>query len=137
MALVESHRAALHQNPKYERLGQSLAHWGIPTVISTIEAKGSGLPVIASGGIRSGLDAAKALAIGADLVGVAQPLLCCAVKGYDAVAEWLEDFFAELSIAMFLSSAPSIEQLQKKKVIILGRTKEWLEQLGYDLKGRL
>ena len=132
MALVESHRAALHQNSRYERLGQTFAHWGIPTAVSIIEARASGLPLIASGGIRSGLDAAKALALGASLVGVARPLLSCAVMGYEAVVEWLEAFFAELSIAMFLSSARSIAELQKRKVIILGRSKEWLEQLGYD-----
>ncbi len=135
MALVESQRAALHQIPEYERLGRSFTYWGIPTVISVIEAKASDLAVVASGGIRSGLDAAKAIALGADLVGVATPLLRCAVKGYEAVIEWLEGFFAELSIAMFLTASPSIGELRGKKAIILGRTKEWLEQLGYDLGG--
>ena len=134
MALVEAHRAALHQNLRYERLGQTFAHWGIPTIISTIEARASGLPIIASGGIRSGLDAAKALAVGANLVGVARPLLNCAIKGYEAVVDWLETFFSELSIAMFLSAARSIKELQQKKVVILGRSREWLEQLGYDLR---
>jgi isopentenyl-diphosphate delta-isomerase len=134
MALVEAHRAALHQNLRYERLGQTFAHWGIPTIISTIEARASGLPIIASGGIRSGLDAAKALAVGANLIGVAKPLLNCAIKGYEAVVDWLETFFSELSIAMFLSAARSIKELQQKKVVILGKSREWLEQLGYDLR---
>jgi len=135
MALVESHRARLHQNPKYERLGTTFAHWGIPTVISLIEAKTSGLPIIASGGITDGLQAAKALALGADLVGVARPLLRCAIKGYEAVIEWLDVFFSELSIAMFLTSASSIKDLKRKKVVILGRSRQWLEQLGYHLRG--
>jgi isopentenyl-diphosphate delta-isomerase len=134
MALVEAHRAALHQNLRYQRLGQTFAHWGIPTIISTIEARASGLPIIASGGIRSGLDAAKSLALGANLVGVARPLLSCATKGYEAVVDWLEAFFSELSIAMFLSAARSIKELQQRKVVILGRSREWLEQLGYHLR---
>lgn len=131
MALVESHRAKLHQNPRYERLGSTFAYWGIPTVISIIEAKISGLPIIASGGITNGLEAAKALALGANLVGIARSLLYCAVKGYEAVIEWLEVFFSELSIAMFLSSASTIKELKKKKVVISGRSREWLEQLGH------
>jgi len=134
MALVESHRAALHQNPKHERLAKSFASWGIPTPISVIEAKNSGLPIIASGGIRSGLDAAKAFALGADLVGVARPLLCCAAEGPEAVVEWLEVFFAELSVALFLSGASSVREMKGKRIIILGRMGEWLQQLGYDLK---
>jgi isopentenyl-diphosphate delta-isomerase len=134
MALVEAHRAALHHNLRYQKLGQTFAHWGIPTIISTIEARASGLPIIASGGIRSGLDAAKALALGANLVGVARPLLSCATKGYEAVVDWLETFFSELSIAMFLSAASSVRELQQRKVVILGRSREWLEQLGYDLR---
>jgi len=135
MALVESHRARLHENTRYERLGSTFTYWGIPTVISLIETKVSGLPIIASGGITNGLQAAKALALGADLVGVARPLLYCATKGYEAVTEWLEVFFSELSIAMFLSSAPSIEELKRKKVVISGRSREWLEQLGHHFGG--
>lgn len=132
MALVESHRAALHHNPKYERLGKSFASWGIPTPISIVETRDGSLPIIASGGIRTGLDAAKAFALGADLVGVARPLLCCALEGPEAVMEWLEVFFAELSVALFLSGASSIKEMKQKRMVIVGRMREWLQQLGYE-----
>jgi isopentenyl-diphosphate delta-isomerase len=134
MALVESHRAASHQKQGFQRLGQTFADWGIPTAISIVEARSSGLPIIASGGIRNGLDAAKALALGANLVGIGRPLLSHALtKGYDGVIEWLEVFFDELSVAMFLAAAATIEELNQKRLIITGKTKDWLEQLGYDL----
>ena len=133
MALLEAHRARINNYPKYESLGSTFAYWGIPTVVSLIGARNSGLPVIASGGINDGLEAAKALALGASIVGVARPLLYAAAKGYEAVADWLDLFFRELSVAMFLSSAISVAELQAKKVIVMGRTRECLEQLGYDV----
>jgi len=129
MALVESHRARRNKHPKYESLGSTFADWGIPTAVSLIAARHSGLPVIASGGITNGLEAAKALALGASLVGAARPLLGAAAKGYEAVEEWLDLFFSELSVAAFLTSAASVAELQKKKVVMLGRTREWSEQL--------
>ena len=134
MALLESFRARIHQDLKHERLGLTFDHWGIPTVVSLIGAKKSGLPIIASGGITSGLAAARALSLGASLVGVARPLLQAAAKGYEAVVDWLDIFFSELAIATFLTSAISVAELQKKKVIVLGRTREWLEQLGYEIE---
>ena len=134
MARLELHRARMNKNPKYEELASTFADWGIPSVVSLIEVSDSRLPVIASGGITNGLEATKALALGASLVGVARPLLYAAAEGYEALAGWLDRFLSELSVAMFLSSAVSITQLQKKKVVILGRTKEWLEQLGHDVK---
>jgi len=133
MALLESHRARLNGHSRHERLGSTFGYWGIPTVVSLMETANHGLPVIASGGITNGLEGAKALALGAGLVGVARPLLQVAVKGYEAVVDWLNLFFEELSVAMFLSSASSIAELREKRLVILGRTREWLEQLGYDL----
>ncbi|MFC2002627.1 type 2 isopentenyl-diphosphate Delta-isomerase [Chloroflexota bacterium] len=133
MALLESHRARQNKYRKYEALGSTFAYWGIPTVVSLLEARSSGLPLIASGGITNGLEAAKALALGASLAGVAKPLLQAATKGYEAVVDWLDLFFSELSAAMFLSSVISIAELQEKKVVVLGRTGEWLEQLGHDV----
>ena len=133
MALVESQRARLNKHPRYESLGSRFAYWGIPTVVSLVETVNQGVPVIASGGISNGLEAAKALSLGASLVGVARPLLQVAVQGYAAVEDWFSRFFDELSVAMFLSSSTSIAELQTRRIVILGRTGQWLRQLGYNL----
>jgi isopentenyl-diphosphate delta-isomerase len=88
--------------------------------------------MIATGGIRSGLDAAKAIALGADLAGVARPLLRACLEGGDgAVARWIEAFLAELRAAVFLSGARSLAGLRARPRVVLGETREWLAQLGY------
>jgi isopentenyl-diphosphate delta-isomerase len=133
MALLESQRARRNNDLVHEALGATFAHWGIPTPVSLVEARSSGLPIVASGGITNGLEAAKALALGATLVGVARPLHIAAARGLEAVVEWLELFFEELSVAMFLSAASTISILHQRKTLVLGRTKEWLEQLGHDV----
>ncbi len=82
-AAVESVRADESGNAKDKKLkslGQDFAGWGIPTVVSLAEVLATGSPVIASGGVRSGLDMAKGLAFGADLCGMALPLLKPAMK---------------------------------------------------------
>lgn len=132
MALIESFRAGQHDIRKKERLGRTFAQWGIPAPVSVVGVKSSGLPIIASGGIRTGLDATKALVLGANLVGLARPLLACATEGLETTVEWLDAFFSELRTGMFLSGAASVEDLKNTDVIILGNTREWLNQLGYS-----
>ena len=63
---------------KYRRLGEAFGEWGIPTVdsIQNVRAIDKAIPLIATGGIRNGLDMAKCLALGADLSAMAQPMLC-------------------------------------------------------------
>ncbi|MCS7280594.1 MAG: type 2 isopentenyl-diphosphate Delta-isomerase [Desulfobacterota bacterium] len=126
MALIEKKRAELRNNKTYQRLCQTFAFWGIPTPISIIEVKDLGIPIIGSGGIRTGLDAAKAIALGADLVGMARPLLLSAVNGVEQTIEFLENFFLELKVAMFLTGSKTCADLKEKKLIITGRTREWL-----------
>ncbi|MBN2330367.1 MAG: type 2 isopentenyl-diphosphate Delta-isomerase [Candidatus Aenigmarchaeota archaeon] len=72
------------------------------------------VPVIASGGIRTGIDAAKALAMGASLAGIALPLLKPAARSSAAVKEALERIIMELETSMFLVSARNIEELRGK-----------------------
>jgi isopentenyl-diphosphate delta-isomerase len=67
--------------------------------------------LIASGGIRTGLDVAKALALGANLVGIAGPFLRAANKGFEAADELAQEFVETLRIAMFCVGARTIAEL--------------------------
>lgn len=79
-----------------------LADWGIPTAqaITEVRAALPEIPLVASGGIRTGTDAAKALALGADVVAVARPLLPAAIESADAATGWLQRFIDELRICL-------------------------------------
>ncbi|WP_297980973.1 type 2 isopentenyl-diphosphate Delta-isomerase [uncultured Methanobrevibacter sp.] len=128
-AAVETYRA----EDRY--LGELFWDWGIPTAVSTVEVVNSvDIPVISSGGIRSGLDAAKAIALGADAVGMALPALKGAYEGQDALNEMIDKFNESLRIAMFLVGANNIEELKESNLIIKGETKDWLEARGFDVK---
>ena len=130
-AAVEGLRASAQGEMRYEKLGELLRDWGIPTPVSVLGAKDTGLPIIATGGIRTGLDAAKALALGATLVGVARPLLQAALQGDDAVNTWIVQFLDELRTVLFLTGSASVEELQRRPRVMTGLTREWVSQLGY------
>ncbi|HIE14307.1 TPA: type 2 isopentenyl-diphosphate Delta-isomerase [Candidatus Bathyarchaeota archaeon] len=131
-AAVEYHRAKKRGCESFQKLGELLWDWGIPTAVSLVEALQSvKIPVIASGGIRSGIDAAKALALGASLAGFAAPVLMPALKGADKVEELLTDFMNQLRNVMFLAGADSINKLRNVPLILTGKTAEWLRARGF------
>lgn len=128
MALMEAHRAERHNDALHLRLGETFASWGTPTPVVVVEAQAAGLPVIATGGIRSGLDAAKALNLGAKLVGIGQPALVQAEAGEEELVKWLEGFVEELRVATFLTGATNVAELCIQPRRVFGRTAEWLRQ---------
>jgi isopentenyl-diphosphate delta-isomerase len=98
------------------RVAKTFASWGIPTAeaIQQVRAVLPDATVIGSGGIRSGVDVAKAIALGADFAGIAKPALDAAVseQGAEAVIEELTIFLRELRIAMFCSNCATIRDLR-------------------------
>jgi len=128
-AIVEAQRARLRDRQAKAELGELFAAWGLPTMAAIPLACKAGLPVIGSGGIRSGLDAARALALGATMVGVARPLLVVAQQGIEATATWIERFLDELRTALFLTGPRPPADI-RDKAILLGRTKEWVDGLA-------
>lgn len=100
-------------------LAQRFSEWGIPTAESLVQCRGSvEVPIIASGGIYDGITACKAFALGADLVGIARPLLAAANESSERVAEYLENFIKELKTAMMLVGVRNLEELKNNKEII-------------------
>lgn len=108
-------------------LGALFEEWGIPTVTSLCEVASTGSPVIATGGIRSGLDMAKALALGADLCGIALPLLKPAMESDDSLFSTIETFHRELITAMFLCGSAKVADLKSVRVYITGKTRQMLK----------
>ncbi len=134
-AAVEYYRASRAQNDQKAKLGKTFWDWGIPTVVSLIEV-GSipEIKVIASGGVRTGIDVAKSLALGAELAGMALPFLKPAMKDSKQVKILLRNIAEELKTAMFLTGARNVSEMKKVPVVITGITKEWLSQRGFDTR---
>ena len=128
-AAIEAERSRVRGDTGKSELGETLAKWGIPTAVS-VRACAEILPTIAVGGVRSGVDAAKSVALGAVAAGVGRPLLECAVEGEDSLMKWLEGFQLQFRSVMFLSGAHEVIDLSRAPRVVLGPTREWIEQLG-------
>jgi isopentenyl-diphosphate delta-isomerase len=111
-AKVESERA---ENTWQRQLGRTFADWGIPTAECLVQIRqlNSQIPLIASGGIRNGLEVAKAISLGADLVGLAFPFLQAATKSSQALNDLIQLLIAEMKTALFCTGNANITDLKK------------------------
>ena len=123
---VEYYRAKKDSATLKERLGATFWNWGIPTPASVVLAD-VGLPVIATGGVRSGLDVAKGIALGASAAGMAKPMLEAAKVSADAVVQELRAIIEELKAAMFLTGSRTLKELAAQGAIVTRPTQDWLE----------
>ena len=110
-AKVESQRA---KDNRQRHLGQVFADWGLPTAecITAIRSMNSTIPLIASGGLKNGLDLAKSIALGADLGGLARPFLVAAIESEAAVDELVKFLIAEIEIVLFCTGNPNLSALK-------------------------
>jgi isopentenyl-diphosphate delta-isomerase len=98
-------------------LGELFAGWGLPTPLSIQEVRRvDGVTVIASGGLRNGMDVAKALALGADLAGMAYPFLRPATESPERVAEQVARIVRELKICMFCLGVKTVAELRRVEI---------------------
>ncbi len=119
-AAVEYYRGGEH--------GELFWDWGLPAPYSLIILRDLNLPLIGSGGIRNGLDVARALALGADVVGIAREILKPAMKSYEDVVKRLERIIEEMRIAIFLSGACGVKDMKNVDYVIRGELAQWLRQ---------
>jgi isopentenyl-diphosphate delta-isomerase len=111
------------------RLGEELWDWGIPTGASVGLLSDLGLDIIATGGLRNGLDVAHALALGATAGGLAAPVLRAHRDGgYDAVIAFLEHVIAGVRATVFLTGCRTPSELRTAPKVLGPRLKAWLEQ---------
>lgn len=110
-AKVEGERA---ENALQRRLGKTFADWGLPTAecIVDIRTIAPHIPLIASGGLRHGLDVAKTLALGADVAGLAMPFLQAAAFSEAAVYDLAEVLIAEIITVLFCTGNANLHQLK-------------------------
>jgi isopentenyl-diphosphate delta-isomerase len=125
---------ALRSTGSERSRGELFASWGIPTAVSVnavAQRIGERATIIASGGIRDGLMAAKALALGADLVGVALPALRAWEAGGEAAARaFLEELASGLRLAMALTGSWTVAELRSRPVVTSERFRSWTSSLA-------
>jgi isopentenyl-diphosphate Delta-isomerase len=118
---VEVYRASAANDALHARIGQTFWDWGIPTphaVKEVSQAVGEKCQIIATGGIRTGLDAARALAMGADAVAIAGAILPKAAQGPEQTVQELRFILEELRTALFLCGAQNVDQFHQTATII-------------------
>jgi len=113
---VEMHRAKTEDQAK---LASAFIDWGIPTAESIAQVKEAApeLIIFASGGLRTGIDIAKCIALGASLGGIASPLLKAANNSVEMTIQKVQEISSEIRVCMFAAGIEDHEQLQKTPLV--------------------
>ncbi|OYT48761.1 MAG: type 2 isopentenyl-diphosphate Delta-isomerase [Desulfurococcales archaeon ex4484_42] len=124
---VESFRAMRRGDNVKVMIARNILEWGIPTAASIIEVRNAAPSafIIGSGGIRSAYDAIKALRIGADMIGIARPVLRMLIEG--KLKDYMRAFILSMKALIAMTNSRSINELRLKPVIVTGLLKEWIE----------
>ncbi len=129
---VELLRSGKEDDPN----AQALWDWGIPTAAAIAETRKQAKGIIASGGIRTGLDAARALALGADMAGVASPVLQAWFSaGKKGAHDYLSGLKDGLVNSMLLAGCKDIPQLQDAPRVVTGPLLLWIQQRNLEQTG--
>lgn len=123
---IEMYRAENAGNELKRELGSTFFDWGIPSTVSLLSAD-TDLPLIASGGILTGLDVARSVALGAVCGGGAFVVLHEALESAKAVKQVLELMKEEFKTAMMLTGSKNIKELSRADYTIIGQTRQWME----------
>ena len=115
-AQVEMHRA---QNDSQARLAAAFINWGIPTADSITQVRGIApdMPIFASGGLRTGLDIAKCIALDASLGGMAGPFLKAATRSLDDTILAIQEVAREIQVTMFVAGVGNLEELSNTPLV--------------------
>ncbi|MEM8606031.1 MAG: type 2 isopentenyl-diphosphate Delta-isomerase [Myxococcota bacterium] len=112
-------------------IGERLWDWGIPTAPSIVFAARRGMTTIATGGVRSGHDVARALALGAKVAGIARPVLQALHReGEDGARAFLEEVVSELRAVMLLTGTAELSDLTNAPKLVDGELSRWLSLDG-------
>lgn len=129
---VETYRAKEQGDAAAFALGEAFWDWGVPTAASVALLAPLGFrTIIATGGIGTGLEVAKAIALGANVCGIARPVLRALREGGRAGAlAYVDRVLAELRAAMVLTGSANVAALARAPRVVTGELSQWLAQLG-------
>ena len=129
---VETRRAEAAGDAGARALGEALWDWGIPTAASVALLATQGFEtIVATGGVGTGLDVARAIALGATAAGIARPVLrALAADGRAGALSFLDGVEAELRAAMLLTGSRDVAALRRAPRVVVGELGGWISQLG-------
>jgi len=136
-AAVEFYNSKQRGDSLKSEVAETFWNWGIPTAMSLCEVLSlkPRLTVISSGGIRNGLHVAKSIALGADIAGIARPLLRPAFSSEDSIVALLSRIITELKTTLMLVGCRSLDQLKSVPLVLKGDLLNWVVQRGLVVRG--